>query len=226
MVRNYISKKYCKSYIMTIPQNELHDFEKYCKETYPDSKIILDLLEHYIHGIYNGFTHDHPHLSFEEMKLIVKLHKKFKNGNDAIWITLSPDHLKNPLPFNVRNLQRVKDFCMKWFDSKRYSFYHWVIESGENKDDPHLHVHALVQFRHRSTAKNHARDLKNYWSKKVFNDLKGSDYYSQNVSGIYQKDKLDYMNNHAKGSHENFCEDPFDYLDTEGIYHRTAGKLN
>jgi hypothetical protein len=160
------------------------------------------------------------------MKLLVKLHKKWKNGNDAVWITISPDHLKNHLPFNARNLNRVKEFCIKWFDPKRYSFYHWVIEAGENQDDPHLHVHALVQFRHKSFAKNHARDLKKYWAKKTFNNLKGKDYYSQNVSGQYLTDKLDYCKQCTKGSHENFCTDPFEYLNIEGIYTRSKGTLS
>ena len=212
---------------MAIDQNELHDFEKWVKENVSE-QVYKDVIEGWIDGIYNGFNHSNL-IDVNEMKMIIKLHKRWKKGSDAIWLTISPDHLKNPLKYNSKNMDRVSEFCTKWFTDKRYGFYHYVIEAGENKDDPHLHVHALVQIKHKSMAKNHARDLKKYWSKKTYNTLKGKDYYSTNVSGIYRQDKLDYMDNHAKGSHENFITDPFDdeRLDKcrMSIYTRTGGEL-
>lgn len=208
-MRNYLSSKKVKEYIMAIDQKELHDFELWIKDNVT-SNAYRDIVEKWIKGIYDGYDHSNPPPDMVEMKLLTKLHQRWKRGNDAIWLTISPDHLKNPLKFNARNLDNVSQFCLKWFSNKRYSFYHYVIEAGENKKDPHLHVHALVQLKWKKHGKNHARDLKKYWEKKTYNKLKGKDYYSKNVSGIYRDDKLDYMNNHTKGSHENFINDPFD----------------
>lgn len=228
-MRTYWTKKQIKLYWLLIlkdmEQAELHEFEAWVKKHYT-SPLLLELLEHYIHGVYHGFNHAHMPLDFNEMKALLNIHKKWKNGNDAVWITISPDHLNNPMKFTVKTLQRVEQFCLKWFDPKRYSFYHWVIEAGENEQDPHLHVHALVQFKHKSFAKNHARDLKNFWAKKTYNSLKGKDYHSQNISGIYIPDKRQYMDDCAKGSHENFCVDPFEYLGIGGCYQRSQGVLS
>lgn len=227
-MRQYLSIKEVKNYIMSIQQKELHDFEAYIKENVSE-QIYLDVIENWIKGMYEGYNHTNPPPDIIEMKLITKLHKRWKKGNDALWLTISPDHLKNPLKFTARNLDNVSEFCRKWFTDKRYSFYHYVIEAGENKEDPHLHVHALVQLKHKSMAKNHARDLKGFWGKKTFNKLKGKDYYSQNVNGIYRSDKLDYMDNHAKGSHENYIDNPFDDDRMENCradrYTHTKGEL-
>ena len=232
-MREYLSKKKVKEYIMAIPQEELHAFEKWIKDNISETAY-KDVVEGWIKGIYDGYDHSNPPPDMAEMRLLIKLHKRFKNGNDAIWLTISPDHLKNPLKFTYRNLDKVAEFCLKWFTDKRYSFYHYVIEAGENKDDPHLHVHALVQLKHKSMAKNHARDLKKYWLTKVCNGrdelgLKGKDYYSQNVNGLYKADKEEYMSQHTKGSHENYIEDPFKDARMDkcrmSIYTRIGGEL-
>ena len=210
MVRNYLSNKTVKQYIMSIDQNELHAFEKYVKDNISE-QAYLDLVEGWIKGIYDGYNSLNPPPDMKEMKLLTKLHKKWKNGSDAIWITIAPDKLNNPLEFNSRNMDHVSEFCMKWFDMKRYSYYNYVIELGGNIDEPFIHVHAVVQLRHKNMSKNHARDLKKYWERKTFHTLKGKDYYSKNISGIYLNDKLEYMtDNSAKGSHENFITNPYD----------------
>ena len=213
---------------MSIDQKELHDFEKYVKEKISE-QAYKDVVEGWIKGIYDGYDHTNPPPDINKMKILTKLHKQWKKGSDAIWITISPDHLKNPLKYSPLNVDRVSEFCLKWFSDKRYSFYSYVIEAGENRDDPHLHVHALVQLKHKSMAKNHARELKTFWKKKTFNTLKGKDYHSKNVSGIYREDKLDYMNNHAKGSHENFIDNPFEDERMEKcrceIYKKQKGEL-
>lgn len=209
---------------MAIAQEELHDFEEYVKKKVSEN-IYKDLINPWIDGIYNGYNHMNPPPDFAGMRLITKLHKKWKEGDRAVWITISPDHLKNPLKYNKLNLKRLSEFCIKWFTDKRYSFYHYVIETGKDKEDPHLHVHALVQFKHKAFSKNHAREIRAYWKKKMFHTLLPKDYYSVNVSGTYRDDKLEYMVNSAKGSHENWCQDPYEYEDIEGIYTRTRGEL-
>lgn len=209
MGKIYISIKEIKIYwilINNMDQKDLHDFEKWVKGQVSEA-IYKDVIERWIEGIYTGFNHSNPPPDMQEMRIITKLHKRWKQGNDAIWITIAPDKLKNPIKYTARNMDNISDFCRKWFTDKRYSFYHYVIEVGGNKDEPFPHVHALVQLRHKSMSKNHARDLKKYWARKTFNTLKGKDYYSQNVSGLYRDDKLQYMNDCTKGSHENFIAD-------------------
>ncbi len=150
--------------------------------------------------------------------LLIKDYLKFRNGQCATWITLSPDHLKRKLDYSNENIQKLQGWCTRFFDKKRYSFYHWCIESGENESDPHLHVHALVQFNN-GFSKNHSRDLRAYWNKTFPNNkLIGKDYYSANVVGIYLQDKIDYMNKGTTGSnHGNFIN-----LNL----HKSEGELN
>lgn len=211
-----------------IKQEELHAFEEYVKNNISE-QAYKDVIEGWIKGIYDGYDHTNTPPDINEMKLIIKLHKKWKEGGSAIWLTISPDHLKNPLKYHSIKLDQLSNFCLKWFNEKRYSYYSWVIEVGKNKEDPHLHVHALVQLKHKSMAKNHARDLKNYWERKLSHTLKGKDYYSQNVTGIYRDDKLEYMTDSAKGSHENYIENPFDDERMKrcrnSTFRKTAGEL-
>ena len=123
------------------------------------------------------------------------------------FITLSPDFNKRNIPFTEENIQALKEWCGKWFTDKRYSYYNYVVESGEIESTPHLHVHALILLKHKKQGKNHSRDLRKFWAKYFPNSqLMGRDYLSKNVSGQYFFDKLEYFNNAEKGSHENFCD--------------------
>lgn len=209
--------------MLYLSQEELHEFAEWTKNEV-SANIYQDVIVRWMDSIYEP-SYSNPGPSISEMRVICKLHRKYTNGNDAVWITLSHDHLNNHLVANKRNVARLKEFCDKWFDKKRYSYYSWIIESGENAEDPHIHVHALVQFKHKSLAKNHARDLKKYYKKKVFHELKGKDYYSQNVNGMYKKDKLEYMNNASKGSHENYSVDVLEDFGVEGEASRQFGEL-
>lgn len=209
---------------MSIPQEELHDFEKWVKEQVSE-QFYKDIIEHWIHGIYNGFDHTHLPPDMTAMKIITKLHKKWKEGSPAIWITIAPDKLKNEYKFSKSQLRKVGEFCSQWFSPKRYNFYSYVIEVGKDPKNPFIHVHALVQIKHKKTVKNHARDLKNYWERKTCHRLKGDSYYSKNISGIYLDDKLQYMKNCAKGSHENFTPDPFTYYNVDGECRGQRGEL-
>ena len=86
----------------------------------------------------------------------------------------------------------------------------WVWESGKYEDSPNLHLHMLIEF---YCSKNFKRDLTCKWSK-VF---KGSNIDWKSKTGVgwdakpcntlvIQQDKIAYMDNSQKGSHENFCD--------------------
>lgn len=159
-----------------------------------------DSYDHPRHGSHSGLMTQ----PWEE-KILVQHYIKFRQGQGATWITISPDHNTRVLPYTPETINKITSWCVKWFDDVRYSYAYWCIEAGENESDPHLHVHALVQF-NEGFSKNHSRDLKNYWNNK-FNKSKlmGKDYYSRNVVGLYLQDKIDYMRKGTEGSdHGNF----------------------
>ena len=85
-------------------------------------------------------------------------------------------------------------------------------ESGKHPDKPNLHLHMLIQF-YKKAPHNFARTLKIQWSKCFegsnidWRDGKGRglDHKLCNTKQI-QMDKLDYMENSLKGTHENFTD--------------------
>lgn len=222
-MRSYLTIKYIKDLIMNLDNQQLLEFMQYVKDKVSEN-IYNDVFIPFQKGMLNGWDHTNLYPPNGELRVIGKYIRKWRDGEQAVWITISPDHLKNPLKYSKLNCKRISEFAIRWFSLKRYHFYSYVIESGENKDDPHIHIHALVQIR-KAFRDNHARDLKKFWEKRVFHTLKGKDYFSKNVSGIYRNDKLQYMENCAKGSHENFCDDIFELLDIEGTATKTRGEL-
>lgn len=176
--------------------------------------LTVDTLDAYIAWNYIPYdSYDHPRHNndFEgnlqnEPRLLaclIKNYLKFRQGQGAVWICLSPDHLHRKL--EMSQIPLLKDWCQRWFDETRYSYASWCVECGEQEDDPHPHVHALVQM-NPGFSKNHSRDLKKFWSKKFpGSPLVGKDYFSRNVLGIYLQDKIDYMHKGTDGSdHGNF----------------------
>ena len=113
------------------------------------------------------------------------------------FITLSPDHLKRNIEYSDDNIQHLKDFCKAQFTEFNYSFAKWVVESGKNAEDPHLHVHAFVRIKN---PKHHKRDLLCLWCK-FFPKLIDSDYHTVkcNTEDMF-KDKQNYMLNDRTGS--------------------------
>jgi len=137
---------------------------------------------------------------------IIKKHLRDIN-KDYIYqyITLSPDHNLRCIPYTEDNIKLLAEWCKKWFNDKRYTFYQYVVECGKNEDSPHLHIHCLIRLKHKKQGKNHSRDLKKFWAKYFPNSqLIGNDYYSKNVSGQYFYDKQQYFIDSEKGDHENF----------------------
>jgi len=173
-----------------------------------DEIIYRDILLKYDRLLEGGAVNvANPPLTLIECRILHKFYQRWKKGSNAIWITLSPDKIRHPeWTYDEARLQQIKRFCRKWFTLIRYNYYAYVIEVGKNRDAPHLHVHALVQLKHKGQGKNHSRELKTYWNECTSTPLQGDDYYSKNVNGDILIDKLKYMDNNTKDSHENFMD--------------------
>ncbi len=138
-------------------------------------------------------------------KLIAKKLRELNKDYIYQFLTLSPDH--NTRALDKSDVPKMEEWANKWFTEKRYSYYNWVLEYGEDANNPHYHIHALVLLKHKKQGQNHARELKKFWAKYFPNSqLIGKDYLSKNVSGKYFKDKELYFDNSLKGSHENFMD--------------------
>lgn len=150
----------------------------------------------------------------DEWDYIEKCIKKMNNIN-FLYLTLSPDKFKRNIPVN--DLDKLKEWCEKWFNDKN-PFYHggvYVIEWGSDKE-PHYHVHCLL---HMKCSNKHALKLKNFW-KKYFpeselktslnlcgqSNKRGEYCYASITSREILQDKLDYFTNSNKGFHENYVE--------------------
>lgn len=122
-----------------------------------------------------------------------------------IFYTLVP---KDRLDLGEMNLFLAKEFIRDLDKSKLKEFY-WVWESGKYPDKPNLHLHLLCKFNGKSD--NFARTLRIQWSKTFKGSTidwrtgrgRGLDFKLCNTLRI-QKDKVEYMENDLKGTHENF----------------------
>lgn len=113
---------------------------------------------------------------------------------------------------------KLVEFCDSIFNSITMSKYHWVIESGKDKDNPHLHIHALFVF-NKGINKNWKRNVTKLFSKSFNSKI---DWITKNGRGWYNKvinpknnslfavmiqDKLDYFVDAKKGEmHGNFVD--------------------
>lgn len=103
------------------------------------------------------------------------------------------------------------DIFIQNLDTTGVDEMYWVWESGKYPDKPNLHLHLLVKFTKKSN--NFARTLKIEWSKTFKGSSidwrnkkgKGLDFKLCNTLKI-QSDKIDYMENTMKGTHENFTD--------------------
>lgn len=119
------------------------------------------------------------------------------------------------LPYNDFEIMKLTKFCEANFTAKNFTKCAWVIESGKHEDCPNLHIHALGKLKN----KNFKRDCFTRWHKQYedkYNikyvekkddgsENKGWDMKPCNTLKI-QSDKLNYLNNVLKGSHENFID--------------------
>ena len=127
---------------------------------------------------------------------------------------------------NLNLLDTMKEFCNDFFDnnySKYFEELHYVVESGKNKDDPNLHIH-FVAKPFKDGMHNFRRDLVKKWnfyfcedydiSYKIYSGLdeKGKKKYNEGINTFPVRtleilnDKIKYLSNDSKGSHENFVD--------------------
>lgn len=136
--------------------------------------------------------------------------QKKGNGPGCSWYSIVPEER---LDFCPGNIARLKSLCEKCFTEKNCECAQWVVESGKHKSKPNLHIHALVKIGGRN--KNFRRFFIGKWNKefkdKRFNiEYKHGDNVGWKMIPVncweMKKDKLSYMNNDSKGSHENFVD--------------------
>ena len=113
---------------------------------------------------------------------------------------------------NIKLFEEYCDLMFKKRGDKYFKQVWYVIESGKHEDKSNLHIHLLADFKDMGS-KFFLRDLKKYWKDyfpddchKITYDIKGNkgiDRVDCNTMTII-KDKIDYMDNELKGSHENY----------------------
>lgn len=120
---------------------------------------------------------------------------------------------KERLEFTEANICKFEKFANTLFGPKYRTCYNkvwWVIECGKHEDNPNLHLHALIDF---NQSKNFKRALLSCW-KTFFPSTENRICYNENGNcGIHrvpcntqriQEDKIKYLTNENKGTHENF----------------------
>lgn len=147
--------------------------------------------------------------------------KKFKKGKvdkSYMWLTLSPDKLLRNIENTAENVKAVGDWCERWFKyANHYGDYAWVVECGSNGD--HIHVHCICEM---VKSKKHAENIKKSWNRnfpnhQLLTSVDGnSDAYKKGKRGeycykrmdnwSYVQERLDYLENEKKGTHENLYD--------------------
>jgi len=180
---------------------------------------------------YNGKEPVLTERESENKLILALLHKHGINRVGVVkgmtFYTISP---LRRMPYTAEQQRLLHDFCVELFVQKaKRNFIDnwWVIESGKNEDEPNLHIHMLANFVHKH---NFRRDLTSMWKKHFGNDPgndieyrnynkkkqkwnKGIDAKACNTK-LIQEDKITYMINSEKGTHENFTD-----LGLSGEYH-------
>lgn len=127
---------------------------------------------------------------------------------------------KNKIRDTPENIKLMTDYCNDLFCKHGINFFNkvwYVIECGKHVDDSNLHIHLLADFKEFGS-KNFRARVYSYW-KKYFPDEKHDITYKiKTKSGKFNegvqlkncntlvmiKDKITYMDNESKGSHENY----------------------
>lgn len=183
-------------------------------------------VDRYLKSLREFYNGEEPVLNERESQNKTILALLHKHGIDRAGVvkgmtfyTICP--LKR-MPYTPESLRALNDFCVEIFVQKAKSNFidnWWVIESGKNKDEPNLHIHVLANFVNKH---NFRRDLKATWSRHFGSDPgndilyrnyckkkqrwnKGIDARACNTK-LIQQDKIKYMLNSEKGSHENFTD--------------------
>ncbi len=131
---------------------------------------------------------------------------------------MKPKKNKKCFFLTIQDFKRtLSDFedMVKFMKNSRYLFTDllYVIESGKNEDDPHLHVHLLGNYVNPKKGKskvcleykkifNSNLNEKDYWDLRQWNKSKEMPPYSQ-----WLEEKVDYiLDNNKKGTHANFVD--------------------
>ena len=173
----------------------------------PCWKFVLDCYENEESPIFN--------------KKLDKELKKFKckDKKSYLWLTLSPDKQLRNIDNTPENLQALDKWCSNWFENfLGYGDYSWVVENGS--DGTHLHVHAVLEMKN---SHKHAEKIKKSWAKHFPNHQlltsvdgnseaykihgkRGEYCYKRFDDPLYLQERLIYMINEKKGSHENLSD--------------------
>lgn len=186
-----------------------------CNWGYDDREEDLDRLLHFydVHKKLAEQGREFP-LVPECQKIVNKYLPKEKKEpvEGMIFYSIVP---QTRLPFNEGEILKLTRFCEGIFTPKHFTKCAWVIESGKHENNPNLHIHCLGKLKN----KNFKRMFQTRWNKqydKKYNinyvekkkdgsENKGWDMKPCNTI-LIQKDKLKYMDNVFKGSHENFTD--------------------
>ena len=140
---------------------------------------------------------------------ILKKYVKIENEpcEGMVFYTIVP---RERLPYNDFEIMKLTKFCEGIFTAKNFTKCAWVIESGKHEDCPNLHIHALGKLKN----KNFKRMFMTRWHKQY--DIEYNIKYEEGENKGWhmvpcntlkiQSDKINYLNNVLKGSHENFVD--------------------
>ena len=115
------------------------------------------------------------------------------------------------------NIKTFEEYCELMFHQRGDKYFKqcwYVIESGKHEDKSNLHIHLLADFKDMGS-KFFLRDLKKYWKDYFPDDNHNITYNIKGNKGVDRvdcntmtiiKDKIDYMDNELKGSHENYTD--------------------
>lgn len=176
-------------------------------EAYGDMEEMDELLNQVSRYIWkNGKRPEEVYCPQALIKTIKRLRGSFTK--QYYFYTIVP---QERLPYNPEYMRKLNDFCVDIFETSGKKWFKdvwWVIESGKHRRNPNLHIHALIEFK---SSKHFRRDMLRKWNKYIPEgqhnitweraiDMKCIDKEE------YFKDKLDYMTNSLKGTHENFTD--------------------
>lgn len=143
--------------------------------------------------------------------------KKVKATFDTwIYITISPDKL---LRGSITDKNKLIKWVNDWFGIWHYKRWFVAIESGKNDEDPHYHIHALVNGLTRKLKKSGQYSPMMNSFNQVFPDKlitkhrfpkpkgKSYDVLFQTIQNekLFEL-KVNYLDNELKGTHKNFAE--------------------
>ena len=124
---------------------------------------------------------------------------------------------KERLKYDAFTIGHLAGFCELMFNERGSKYFKqcwYVVESGKHQQKPNLHIHLLADFK-KMGSKFFLRDLKTLWRKHFPDEKYTINYNVDGNKGIdrvdcntleIQQDKITYMDNDCKGTHENFTD--------------------